>query len=519
MSYISIYARVAISNKLKKLKSKNEWRLKSIKVTKENLFFNICSFQTNNGLSGCRLSSSKVDSKLNFLDSLSRLLCFKTKSICASTFIQDPTDRNEKQNLIVGLNHFKSPEVILEAYECLGDLDRHSDTLHEYLKYIVDNRYHSEKKYQTIFGYLSPEGNCGFFNVCDKFLDLYKDDKLEKKNQLFSPRFTDSLENIIEIGPQLLSYDFDDLKSTFCDMQKNAGNCIEELKTLKQRLIDEFKIKQKNKNKYLKVKIPENLSELLEPYASKEIFECFNNFISQLNSFFRISDDLNKLRNWQIKKKKLTEYNVILPMHTLTMHAEVKVFSYILDTIIIPAKNKSKNKSKNQFIVGCSKLLCCICEAFKDVIEEQYQISFVVRGYHKKCYLGWNFPSENEIDVCSDNEHFFIFCETVLKKLALWFQLGSLSLWNAGKDQASIASSTNSTYIPEVIKDILPDYRFNKAFASELLTNLYQIETIIMKKLKLRNTKDIIKLYDRNHIYIFGEEKVKAKHLIKSLNL
>lgn len=110
---------------------------------------------------------------------------------------------------------------------------------------------------------------------------------------------------------------------------------------------------------------------------------------------------------------------------------------YVLDNCY-PEKKKETSKDPDTYILGCSKLLCALCECFKSVIEIFFNIIFVCTGYHKKLYLQWNFPFE---DMSKISEEYLDLCSECVKLLAKLFKSGQLCSHLQGKEISSKVSS------------------------------------------------------------------------------
>lgn len=168
----------------------------------------------------------------------------------------------------------------------------------------------------------------------------------------------------------------------------------------KKKLFVRYK-KQKEKNKLKTDSESCRLLELMSPYLRTNVINDYRYFKGLLDQFLKLDYNFKKIKSWDRSIINLEELDIKAPFINIRLHAELKCISHILETFNLE-KQFIFTEPPLIFLVGCSKLMCAMCNCYEFFIEMEYNVVFFSSGYHRTAYEDYYFPHELNPDVSSE---------------------------------------------------------------------------------------------------------------------
>lgn len=424
-------------------------------------------------------------------------MCLDLEDICAAaTHIKLKDKLNHLINVIlITLNDSKRKEDIQQSFKKVINPSYGKHLIHKYIEIFKYNKLSSKDKKKTIFGYLSVQKLYNLHMNCSNLLFFIANNKNTK--DFFPKEFLLKLPIISDVS---IKFYKKPNKKNYNLLLKHATQCMQIFKIMKQDLSEKLKIVKKKEVNQKVFQVEESLEDLVFFFINDNCtLEQFVNFKTLLSDLCQLHYDLVEISEWDHSILDLNELIVETPMCDVMAHAESKLIYYISNELISDSKH-SLYTDERHFLIGCSKLSCYICESFIFYCEKKYKIICEMRGFHRKPYLGWNYPFMHVKKPFKYKEELdgLRYCILLVKE---WFLKGKLSFSQDGRDTASRATSLKSTYS---IFDPLNDHDHlhlivDKMLSDHLTNVLIRVQDEVMQELDLQRN-DILILVSKSKI-------------------
>lgn len=184
-----------------KKKSSNKIRSSVIEKTKNILLQHSAKHQEDNSASGARDVILNPSETLEVQDSLSRIECLETDTVCVSTLIINSSKNKNQNKVIIGINDPKSEDNIKISFKKIINPNYHETLIKKYIsKFYFNYKNQNQHKY-SINGYMSVKDFQQLTFLCRHIVALTED-----YPPFFPKIFLDGLTSTADLSDEFLNF-------------------------------------------------------------------------------------------------------------------------------------------------------------------------------------------------------------------------------------------------------------------------------------------------------------------------